>query len=289
MKRLSFMPALAVVMALGMAATAFGADHTTVTLTANDTLEYSGTTGTYTKDGVTSYVLGDEFEGLLPGETATSTITLTNNNKHSASFYVSQNTLATLEEANNASGGAYTFAVSVGESLETSTQIVESVAGGYDGDSNASSAGLSDLTELNDFTFVANLASGESTNLYLTLTLEGEGMDSTDAVDYSNAVAALSMEFRAYYDDSTAGGTTTTRVVTNTVSEVVVVDAEDNSDDTVTTASDSEDDADDSDDSSSKAAKTGDTAMPLVGGAVLLAGVACVVVATKRKKVQSHE
>ena len=269
--------ALCAVMTAGIfSIAAFAQDaDLTVKLTTNDTLEYSGASS---YGGTSEYVLGDSFSGILPGESATQTIAILNENGHSAEFFVSAKTLRSLEEANNASGGAYTLKLSVGSTEADAEEIVTSVAGGYNGDT-ASTKGLSDITELEDYNFVAALKSGESTNLYLTLSLEGEGMDSSSTVDYTKAVAELSMDFRAYYPEDDANTVVRTETVaedqTITGESKVVVTNNDESDTT---------DTDEEDAPVTTAAKTGDSAAIGAFAAVLCAGIFLIVVTGKRRK-----
>ena len=65
----------------------------------------------------------------------------------------------------------------------------------------ASAEGLAEITELNEYRYMTALDPGESADVYVTLTLDGEGMDSADGIDYSRAAGAMEFEFRAYYAD----------------------------------------------------------------------------------------
>lgn len=140
----------------------------------------------------------DEFTGMAPGDERTQTICLENDSEDTVNFYISQKTLDTLENDNQASGGAYKFNLQVGDNLEDAESLLDSEAGGYDTDGNGSSNGLADIDELEDYAFLATVESGDHVYLYLTLKLEGEGNDNRAANDYTEAVAKLQLSFRAY-------------------------------------------------------------------------------------------
>jgi hypothetical protein len=54
------------------------------------------------------------------------------------------------------------------------------------------------VTELKDYQYLDKLNTGESTNIYLTLSLDGESFDSA----YANAAGEIEFQFRAYYEDN---------------------------------------------------------------------------------------
>ncbi len=164
----------------------------TVTLTENDKIIYE-----QPEDK-----LKEAFMDMAPGDTRTIDIRLQNDNNYTAAFFLSEKTVDAFEEANKSSGGAYEFTVSIGENEKSAVDILNTVAGGYTKDLKASTEGLLEITQLNDFKYLTKLAKGESTNLYLTLTLDGEGMDSTKDVDYSKATGALELCFCAYYEEN---------------------------------------------------------------------------------------
>ncbi len=140
----------------------------------------------------------NEFAGMAPGDERTQTICLENDSEDMVNFYISQKTLDTLENDNQASGGAYKFNLQVGDNLEDAESLLDSEAGGYDANGNGSSNGLADIDELEDYAFLATVESGDHVYLYLTLKLEGEGNDNRATNDYTEAVAKLQLSFRAY-------------------------------------------------------------------------------------------
>lgn len=244
MKKKALALGAAIVLSLSLSTVAFASSNAAVTLTSNNEIEYTSNAGE-TTDGV---YLGDAFSGMAAGEEATQTITITNSSSHEVSFFLKQDTLETMEALNQASGGAYTVTLSVGSSQESATTILDATAGGYDTNSTASIDGLADITELQSYSYLAKLATGESTNLYLTVKLNGEGFDSTTASDYTNKVAQLGFNFRAYYADA---GTPT--VITKIVNQ--------------TTGS-----------------QTGDTSNIWIPAVALAAGVILVIVAVRKRK-----
>ena len=103
------------------------------------------------------------------------------------------------KNAGKASGGAYEFQVEIGNDTNR-TSLLDADAGGY-AENVASAEGLAEITELNEYRYMTALDPGESADVYVTLTLDGEGMDSANGIDYSRAAGAMEFEFRAYYAD----------------------------------------------------------------------------------------
>lgn len=227
----------------------------TVSLNNSDQLVYTQS----------SDALASAFDGMAPGDTRTVAIQVKNENSHTASFFISQATIAALETINaNAKGGAYDFELSVGTSETSAVSLLNTVAGGYDAAQTASATGLSDVTELEDYHYLAELANGESTNVYLTLSLDGESFDS----NYANAIGTLAYQFRAYYKDDLKPVVVTKYVTrsggTNVIRKIV--------DEIVPLAG---------------GVKTGDQAPILIVLALLAAGIVLVVVSGIKRKVES--
>jgi LPXTG-motif cell wall-anchored protein len=205
--------------------------------------------------------LSTSFNDMYAGETRTAEITVTNNNSHTAEFFISQDTLQTLEESANASGAPYIYMLSVGSSEDTATVLFSTAVGGYSSAQVASTAGLDDVTEIEDYTYFAKLANGESTNLYLTLYIDGEGTDT----DYADAVGTLEFNFRAYYDDArrtvvnskTATSKGATQYIKNIVDQIVPL---------------------------AGAVKTGDNTPIIAVIGLLAAGIVLIVISCRRKK-----
>ena len=156
--------------------------------------------------------------------------------------------------------------------------MLDASAGGYTGSMDASTTGLSDITELQDFRYVAELAGGDYTNVYVTLTLDGEGMDSANGIDYSRATGQLQFQFRAYYADDRQPVIVTKyveekepdKVVKKVIDKIIPVSIQDQ---IVPLA---------------HGVKTGDPTSIGILLAILAAGVAIVAVAVKKRKVEKQ-
>lgn len=231
----------------------------TVVLTQEDKIEYT--------DEQTD--ISNAFQGMAPGDTKTVTIRVQNENSHTASFFISQETLSYLEEKETASGGAYSYDLKVGTEMASAVSLLDTVAGGYDSSLAADDQGINNITELEDYQYFAELGTGEYTNVYLTLTIDGEGFDSTDQVNYENAVGELEFNFRAYYKDRDPIiiTETITEKEPDTIVEKVV-------DQVVKLAQE---------------VKTGDSMEKLVVfGGILVMGMLIVVIALKKRKAESR-
>ena len=223
---------------------------------------------TYT-DG--SIKLEDAFTGMAPGESRMAAIRIENQNSHFASFFISGEATKALEEINDsAKGAAYEMQISIGRDQASAVSLLDMIAGGYSSELVASNDGLKDITGLKDYQFLAELKNGEYTNIYLTITLDGEGLDSTSAVDYSNAIGSIEFNFRAYYGDEKDPVIVTDYVRekgTNIIKTQVV-------DRIVALAG---------------GVQTGDTTSIGLLFVILTAGIGPVVIAVKKGKVESRE
>lgn len=182
------------VMTLTFSSLVYGDTLQTVSLTNADELVY--------QEDATE--LANAFVGMAPGDTRTAAIRIENHNDHEAGFYISGTTTKALESINEkARGGAYEFDLSVGTDEASAVSLLNAVAGGYDSAMHASGDGLAEITELKDYQFLAKLKKNEFVNVYLTLHLDGEGLDSSVQTDYTDAVGQLAFQFRAYYGEKT--------------------------------------------------------------------------------------
>ena len=214
----------------------------------------------YTKDKAE---LAGAFDGMAPGDSRTVVIKIENQNSHKASFFISQKTTDALEEAGKASGGAYEFQVEIGNDTGRISLL--------DAD-----AGLAEITELNEYRYMTALDPGESADVYVTLTLDGEGMDSADGIDYSRAAGAMEFEFRAYYADDRKPVVITNyvteygedNVVTKVVKKVIPKTV---TEQLVPLAN---------------GVRTGDPLTVTVSAGVLVAGIVIVSIAVKKRKVE---
>ena len=195
----------------------------------------------YTKDKTE---LSSAFDGMAPGDSRTVVIKIENQNSHKASFFISQKT-------------------------------TDAYAGGY-AENVASVKGLTEITELNEYRYMTALDPGESADVYVTLTLDGEGMDSAGGIDYSHTAGAMEFEFRAYYADDRKPVVVTNyvtehgedNVVTKVVKKVIPKTV---TEQLVPLAN---------------GVRTGDTLTVTVSAGVLVAGIVIVSIAVKKRKVE---
>ena len=160
-------------------------------------------TVSYTKGETMEYTSGDltgVFAGIAPGETKQAVIEIQNNSDHAANISISQETIRALEDASSASGGAYTYDVTYVDASGKTQSLMKTVAGGYSG-GKASTAGLKDVNELQDYTMISRLESGGKTYVYLTLGVDGEGVKNS----YQATSGAFQMNFMASYVDPATG------------------------------------------------------------------------------------
>ena len=219
----------------------------------------------YTKDKTE---LAGAFDGMAPGDSRTVVIKIENQNSHKASFFISQKTTDALEEAGKASG------VEIGNDTGR-ISLLDADAGGY-AENVASAEGLAEITELNEYRYMTALDPGESADVYVTLTLDGEGMDSADGIDYSRAAGAMEFEFRAYYADDRKPVVVTNyvtehgedNVVTKVVKKVIPKTV---TEQLVPLAN---------------GVRTGDPLTVTVSAGVLVAGIVIVSIAVKKRKVE---
>lgn len=258
------------ILALGIAFTVLSmnvmptqaAGDATVSFTKDNKLEYSNVSA----EGE-NVNLGSAFEGVAPGETRSQTITIQNDNKKTADFYMSAEVVEALESNTAAARGAgYEIKLTAG-----STVLYDSTVGGYGAGNEeaASTTGIKSMNSaLEDYILIATLENGESTNVVLSITFDGEAMDNTSAIDYSWAEGQLAFDFKAGYEDPT-GTTTVYKTVTKKGDTKFVTNLVEIFEEAVPLS----------------AVATGDTAMIGIGVVVLLAGIV-LVVAGKRKKAE---
>ena len=160
----------------------------------------------------------------------------------------------------------YDLSVCVGDSETENTEIFKKAAGGYSTDLTPDTKGLFAITELENYKYIAELAPGEKTNLYLTLALDGEGMDSAKGVDYSNASGVLQIDFGAYYEEDGKKVTVVDTKRPDTVITPVIVKAAENVTQVIETV------------------KTGDAGHYGMAVAILAAGSVLVLIGFKKRK-----
>ena len=237
------------------------ADNATVIFTDEKKLEYRNVTS----DG-SEVKLGSAFEGVAPGETRSETITLQNQNNRTADFYMSAEAVRALEEdAAQAKGAGYDIKLTVGK-----TVLYDSTVGGYDStkEDAASKLGLSEMNQaLKEDILIATLAHGETTDVVLTIWFDGEAMDNTTVIDYSETAGQLAFDFKVGYEEPT-GVETIYKVVTRQGETRYVKKRIEIFENAVPLA----------------AVATGDTARVGIGVAVLAAGILLLLLGKKKRK-----
>ncbi len=182
------MVALALALALGGAATTAHAES------------YQGGTGwcvTFDGDEMESNfdgsALADGFPSeFQPGDDATFSITLENGSGLDTDWYMTNETLATLEESNEAaSGGNYTYRLTYTDAAGERRAIYDSEDVGGEKDAKAGT-GLREATDaLGDYLYLGRLGSGERGKVSLYVKVDGETMGN----DYQDTLARLQMNF----------------------------------------------------------------------------------------------
>ena len=188
---------LVAAMTIGMSTTVFAAASSTPVVKFTEDNEfkyYESEDATVATDTISL----DAFEGMAPGDTAVQKIALVNDSNDTMNFYLSEDTVGTLEEKNQASGGAYTYSIYLEGSEEN---FLDVAMGGYtSADADGADANTSNISEveLENFVYLVQLEPGQSTYLYLELYLNGEGNDNSGSSNYTEATADLELNFGAY-------------------------------------------------------------------------------------------
>ncbi len=244
---------LMLVMTFGVSNVVFAADNIpAVKYTKDKELKFfENAQGTVAMDSISM----DEFDGMAPGDTRTQTIQLVNEGDRTTDFYVSQEAFALEENSQEASDGAYSYKLSVGTQNDESkaTAIIDSKVGGSGEDSENGKKGLNGLDENvktlvdndNSYIFLATIEPGESAYIFLTLTLDGGSHTNLTSGSRNYTDAAGNIQLQFYAQEQSI------RTVVTNVTQYV---------------------------------QTGDNAMYLIFGGVLVVGVALVIVAMRRKK-----
>lgn len=258
MKKKMIALVMSMLLAAGISGTVLAEGNATVTFTPEKTLEYSGITE---ENGVIK--LGTEFEGIAPGESRTQTITLTNKNSRTADFYISAAAVEALEKAKESARGAgYEVKLYTGSSV-----LYDSAVGGYNDANQGSREGLSEMKALEDYVLIATLAKGKSQDVTLEIYFDGEGMDNTQSVDYSNALGQFQFQFRAGYQDPSSDRVVYREITRQGEAEQVTNYVEIVEERVPLSA-----------------AATADTAMLGIGIAVLAIGIVMIILAARKKK-----
>ena len=207
MKKNRLIPVFAITMMLGLGTVSYAAEVPTVNFSSSGVLEYTN-----------KEIVEDAFMQMVPGVTRDLNITLINSNANKSNFYFATKDIATLFSYAELQSGAYDFAVTVGNRT-----IYDSTVGGYttEGAGYAGTNGLEELTVFNELTelnannYLTTLSKGQSTNLRISLKLDGvsNGDEYQNANIETEGAGNIGLEFAVAYGD-VPGTTTVDNVVT---------------------------------------------------------------------------
>ena len=202
----------AITIMLGCGTVSYAAEVPVVNFSGNGALEYSN-----------AQTVADAFKQMVPGVTRDLDITLSNENASTANFYFATDNISSLFSYYEEQSGAYDVVVSVGNRT-----IYDSTVGGYttegDGSGYAGTGGLEEFSALNiegeglhPNNYLASLSKGQSTNLRISLTLDGvsNGDQYQNANSEREGAGNIGLEFAVAYNDI-PGSTTVNNVVTTT-------------------------------------------------------------------------
>lgn len=182
----AFLLILCLMLALPMAASAEewnGASDWVVTFTtANRIVSNFGETA-----------IDDTLRNLQPGDQANFKITVLNSSGKTIDWYMQNSVIKSLEDSSAASGGAYSYILTYTTSAGTGRELYNSDTVG--GEDSPAGAGLNEInrTELKDWIFLEQMATGRSGVVNLTVKLEGESQGN----NYQDTMADLRMKFAA--------------------------------------------------------------------------------------------
>lgn len=175
MKKTLFAALMACVLAVGGVGTAF-ADSTSASwnVTFNSSKQM---VSDYDQDEI-----NNDIAQMMPGDDLTLNVTVKNDCANSTEWYMTSTVLQTLEDANTASGGAYSYTLSFnGNELYNSETV-----GGDD------SKGLREVDDATgSWLYLASLAPGQSGNVQLRLALDGM----TQGNNYMRQAGGLQINF----------------------------------------------------------------------------------------------
>ncbi len=169
-------------------------------------------TWTVTYDGSDSFVSTYDAEtakvtGAMPGDTITYEVTYKNASTEAANFYMDANVVKTLEEGNDATGGAYTYRIL---SDKSTTPLFDSETVGGD---NEDVQGLMQVNGNEDAYFdLGTLAVGDSGKVTVIIVLDGN----TQSNSYMGALGQLNILFAAEPESNDNEGIVITKTITKT-------------------------------------------------------------------------
>lgn len=169
-------------------------------------------TWTVTYDGTDTFGTTYDAEtakvtGAMPGDTITYEVTYKNASTEAANFYMDANVVKTLEEGNDATGGAYTYRIL---SDKSTTPLFDSETVGGD---NEDVQGLMQVNGNEDAYFdLGTLAVGDSGKVTVIIVLDGN----TQSNSYMGALGQLNILFAAEPESNDNEGIVITKTITKT-------------------------------------------------------------------------
>lgn len=141
-------------------------------------------TGDAIKSNFTSQTFADEAASLLPGDSVEIRIAVRNSSGKGSDWYMSNETVKSLEDSSTAKGGSYSYELSYRGNGKTTTLYSSSNVGADDG--------LHDATDgLDRFVYLDHLSKGKQGYITLKVALDGE----TQGNSYQNTLARLQLNF----------------------------------------------------------------------------------------------
>ena len=186
MKKKILCLAMTVIMAAGVHTTAFAKD-------------YQGAdgwqvhfTGDKMESNFENKTVSDELATIQPGDSIELKVQLKNSNKGETDWYMTNEIIQTLEEAQeSAEGGAYEYKLTYVGSDNTEKVLYNSDTVGGEG-SSKTGEGLKELGNSTEkYFYLGRLASNGTGTVHLTIGIEGE----TQGNGYQNTLAKLRMNF----------------------------------------------------------------------------------------------
>ncbi|MBQ9004963.1 MAG: hypothetical protein IJ092_01170 [Atopobiaceae bacterium] len=206
MKRTTIAASIASLL-LALALTPAGALAESLTGSSNWNVTY--TTGGTMQDNYSAKEYSDQVSSLEPGDDITFTVTLKHENSLAADWYLANDVIESLEDADaDATGSSYEYLLEYHGPNQSRTLYDSNVVGGTDSD------GLNEATNaLEDFIYLDNLSQGQTGSVTLRVALDGE----TEGNAYFDTLAKLKLRFAVEPPvEASKKRTTTTRNVVNT-------------------------------------------------------------------------
>jgi len=175
---------LAACLALFLVPAALAAEQPTVT--------YDGSKISYNYANTNQF--GTAFENMVPGETRTLEITLSNTSGEEANFFMDTAVIKAFEDAVKASGAAYQVTMDVVQDGNTTN-----IYGGSNGATvGGDKSGLYDLNgNLNKTFLAAKIPAGKTAAVRMSVTLDGE----TNTNNYQALTGTFQFNFSVIKDD----------------------------------------------------------------------------------------